>query len=225
MIRITPLCIVIFISFFLFLSFIYQDIDSGYISKFGYNSICVSVKGYPEKDKFDESQFNYKNGKFYVKAKTSFCLRAILPEGKTYGDLLKNFTSTRSDYTAEDAQEKMVWRIFTSHDEKGNKIYESFPPSSSDMQKELTYMTSEKELGFFTFPLHHDPAVLTWITSGVDWTDSENNFRLLVQNWLNNAKSGWQLYIVYTVGYLEVHHGNDRFIVDDPIMSVIVEVK
>ncbi len=216
---------VIVILIFVFLGLNFVDLDQGYINKFGYNSICVSKNGYPQVDKFDASQFDFRNGKFYVEAKSSFCIRAILPDGKTYRDLLTNFTSTRSDYAPEDALENMVWRIFASHDQNGKKLFENWPPSPSDMNKEVTYMTSDKELAFFTFSLQQGAAALDWKTSGVDWKEDANNLRLLVSRWLDNAKPGWQLYIVHTVGYQEVHRGNERFIVDDPLITAIVEVK
>ena len=36
-----------------FLSFSFVDLDSAYINAFGYGSICVSINGFPEKDKYN----------------------------------------------------------------------------------------------------------------------------------------------------------------------------
>lgn len=215
--------IVSIVTFFSFAS-VTSDLDPQYIQKFGYGSICVSDKGYPKIDKFDDSQFNFKNGKFYIDKKTALNLRAILPEGKRYLDLLNDFISRRPDYSEDNATEKIIWRVFASHDVKGNKIYSSFPPANSEMLNELAYSTSEKELAFVTVDMSlRQPEVREWTTSGIPYANSE--LVPLVGNWLNQAKSGWQLYIVHTVGYLQAHQSTNNYIVDDPIVSAIVEIK
>jgi hypothetical protein len=218
--------LLILVSVVIFFSFtkVTSDLDPQYIQKFGYGSICVSDKGYPKVDKYDESQFDFKNGKFYIDKKSSLNLRAILPEGKKYQDFLSDFISRRPDYKEEDAAEKIIWRVFASHDVKGNKIYASFPPANSEMLNELAYMTSEKELAFVTVDMSlRQPEVRQWETSGVPYGSSD----LVgpVENWLNLAKSGWQLYIVHTVGYLQNHQATNNYIVDDPIITAIVEIK
>lgn len=202
-----------------------NELDPKYIEKFGYGSICATDKKYPVIDKFDESLFDFKNGKFYISKNTALHMRAILPEGKKYIDLLKEFTSKMPEYSEDNALEKIVWRIFASHDVKGNKIYENFPPSPSDMLKEVTYMTSEKELAFLTLDMSlRTPEVREWTTSGIEY-NSTKDYSMLIGNWLQNAKPGWQLYIVHTVGYLATHTGNDKYYVEDPIMTATVEIK
>jgi len=200
------------------------DLDPKYIEKFGYGSICVSGKSYPAYDKYDESIFDYRNGKFYIDKKSALNMRAILPEGKKYIDLLREFTSKCPDYTEDNAQEKIVWRVFASHDKNGNEIYENFPPANNEMLKELAYSTSDKELAFVTADISlRNVEARDWMTSGMPYNNGE--LIPLIGTWLNEAKSGWQLYTVHTVGYLEVHKGNDRYFVDDPIMTTTVEIK
>lgn len=226
MIKIQKVLFVFIFSVITFFSFaaITSDLDPQYVQKFGYGSICVSDKGYPIIDKYDASQFDFKNGKFYIDKKTSLNLRAILPEGKKYIDLLNDFISRCPNYSEDNALEKIVWRVFASHDVKGNKIYASFPPANSDMLKELAYKTSEKELAFITVDMSlRQPEVREWNTSGIPYANSE--LIPLIGNWLNQAKSGWQLYIVHTVGYLQAHEITNNYIVDDPIISAIVEIK
>ena len=209
---------------FLFVSSVLTDLDPKYIEKFGYGSICVSDKGYPQYDKYDESFFDYRNGKFYIDKKSALNMRAILPEGKKYIDLLKDFIAKCPNYSEDDALEKIVWRFFASHDKNGKKIYENFPPSNSEMLKELAYSTSEKELAFVTADLSlRNVEARDWTTSGMPYNNGE--LIPLIGTWLNEAQTGWQLYIVHTVGYLEVHRGNDRYFVDDPIMTTTVEIK
>lgn len=214
----------VLVSAFLSIASVTDDPDSRYIQKFGYGSICVSDKGYPKIDAFDESQFDYRNGKFYIDKKSALNLRAILPEGKRYLDLLNDFISRCPDYKEDGAYEKIVWRIFASHDAKGNKIYENFPPANSDMPKTLAYKTSDKELAFVTVDMSlKQPEVREWTSSGIPYANSE--LVMLAGNWLNSAKTGWQLYIVHTVGYLENTSVSNNYIVDDPIITAIVEVK
>jgi hypothetical protein len=209
---------------FLFSSSVLTDLDPQYIQKFGYGSICASDKGYPAIDKFVESQFDFRNGKFYIDKKSSLNLRAILPEGKRYLDLLNDFTSRSTGYSEDNALEKIVWRVFASHDVKGNKIYQSFPPANSEMLKELAYKTSDKELAFITVDMSlRQPEVREWNGSGIPYANSE--LVPLIGNWLNVAKSGWQLYIVHTVGYLQNNQPTNNYIVDDPIITTIVEIK
>ena len=162
--------------------------------------------------------------KFYIDKKTSLNLRAILPEGKKYQDFLNDLISKCPNYTEDNAQEKIIWRVFASHDVKGNKIYEIFPPSNSELLKELSYATSAKELAFITVDMSlRQPEVRQWETSGIPYANSD--LVPLLGNWLNEAKSGWQLYIVHTVGYLQVHQPTSNYIVDDPVITTIVEIK
>jgi hypothetical protein len=73
-------------------SFSIADPDPAYIQAFGYGSICVSGKGYPLKDRYDATQFDFRNGKFYISKGGTIDLRVFLPRGKTYGDLINEFT-------------------------------------------------------------------------------------------------------------------------------------
>ena len=98
-----------------FLSFSFVDLDPGYINAFGYGSICVSIKGYPEKDKYDASQFDYKNNKFYVKKGGRIDIRSILPQGKTYGDFLADFKKSNSAMYKDVEYELKYIKIYTSH--------------------------------------------------------------------------------------------------------------
>lgn len=200
-----------------------QDPDPGYIKTFGWGSICVSEKGYPAIDKYDASQFDYRDGKFFVKANTKFDMRAILPEGKTYGSLIDDFM-IRKPFEQGNYVKRIFWRIFASHDAKGNKInHPNWPPTAADMLSEHDYMTSEKELCFAALYCMDD--VPTWNSSGASWGDDKTHLVMLVGNWLSNAKPGYQLYVVHTVGYLIEHTQNNHYVIDDPICTAIIEVK
>jgi len=204
-----------------FLSFSVADLDPAYIKAFGYGSICVSNNGYPAFATYDPSQFDFHDGKFFIKAKTQFDLRVFLPEGKNYGDLINDFVK-RKPHDRDNRSDKIIWRVFASHDKNGNKIYEKFPPSPQEMLSELSYMTSPKELCFASL---NAMEVMDWKTSGVKWNDNKTNLSMLCGSWLFAAKPGWQLYIVHTVGYLTLHQGNDHYVVDVPICTALVEIK
>lgn len=222
----TFLVLVVSLVTFFSLASAVTDLDPQYVQKFGYGSICATNKGYPVIDKYVESQFDFRNGKFYIDKKSSLNLRAILPEGKKYIDLLNDFISRRPDYTEDNAVEKIIWRVFASHNAKGKKIYDNFPPQNSEMLKELSYMTSEKELAFITVDMSlRQPEVRDWATSGLSWSEANSQLQLLVGSWLNEAKPGWQLYIVHTVGWLQAHQETNNYIVDDPIVTATIEIK
>lgn len=207
-----------------FMQYLLDELDPGYINKFGNGSICVSDKGYPAFDKFDESQFDFRDGKFYISTSgtSRLDMRAMLPEGKTYRMLITDFLSRKPYKDEAYAEKKIFWRIFVSHNQKGEKIYPSFPPSASEMLQEVTYMTSEKELAFIQLNARFNEDLVDWKTSGLEYG---KDLVVPIGMWLQNAKPGYQMYIVHTVGYIERHTGNDRYIVDDPIITALVEVK
>jgi len=210
-----------FTTLFTFLSMTMSDLDPAYIKAFGYGSICVSGNGYPQFATYDPAQFDFHDRKFFIQAKTQFDLRVFLPEGKTYGDLMNDFLR-RKPHEQGNRTDKVIWRIFASHDQNGNKIYAHFPPSPEEMLSELSYFTSPKELCFS--PLD-EMDVSGWKTSGVTWSDDKTHLLMLCSNWINAAQPGWQLYIVHTVGYITLYEGNDHYVVDAPICKVLVEIK
>jgi hypothetical protein len=213
--------VVSFTTLFTFLSMTMADLDPAYIKAFGYGSICVSGNGYPQLATYDPTQFDYHDGKFFIQAKTQFDLRAFLPEGKTYGDLMNDFLR-RKPHAKDNLSEKVIWRVFASHDKEGKKIYEHFPPSPGEMLSELSYMTSPKELSFAAL---YEADVAGWKTSGATWSNENTHLMMMCYNWLFDAQPGWQLYIVHTVGYQTLHEGNDHYVVDAPICKALVEVK
>ena len=177
----------------IFLSFSFVDLDPGYIKAFGYGSICVSVKGYPEKDKYDASQFDFSNGKFYVKSGGRLDLRTILPEGKTYGDLYNAFRNSNSAmHKNVIADEQKYIKIFTSHDVSG--IQFQFEPWPADPNELVN--SDGKMLNF-----SNNAESFSWNTSGVKWDDKETYLESTVSSWLDYAKPGWQMYILETVGW------------------------
>ncbi len=177
----------------LFLSLSYVDLDPGYIKAFGYGSICASINGYPEKDKYNASQYDFRGGKFYVKSGGRIDLRTILPEGKTYGDLYKAFKSSNSaNHKNVVADEQKYIKIFISHDVSGIQFqFGSWPSDPNEMVnsdgKILNFSNTAESFG--------------WNTSGVKWDDQSTYLQSTVSMWLDYAQPGWSMYILETVGW------------------------
>jgi hypothetical protein len=176
-----------------FLSFSFVDLDPGYINAFGYGSLCVSTKGYPEKDKYDASQFEFRDGKFYVKANGRVDLRTILPQGKTYGDLYNAFRNSNSAMHKNVIDDELkIIKIFTTHDVSGMQLrFDSWPSNPNEL------VNSEGKMLKFS----NTAETFGWITAGVKWDDESSYLQATAGSWLELAKPGWQMYILETVGW------------------------
>lgn len=174
-------------------SFSFVDLDPKYIDAFGYGSICASYNGYPEKDKYDASQYDFKNGKFYVKKEGRLDLRSILPQGKTYGDLLNEFKSQNSAKYKDIIYEGQFWLVYIDHLTYGGiqTHWGAWPTNPADIIKEEG----------MTFSQSLDGGAIDWNTAGLKWDQTDNNFQATVGSWLDFATPGWQMYIINTVGW------------------------
>lgn len=217
----------IILSFFSF--YLPSDLDPGYIKAFGYASICVSNAGYPAFSKYDPAQFEFRDGKFYVNAGGRIDLRVFLPKGKLYKDLLDKFNKKHKEY-AKVVEDQLYWKIYGNYDFAGNLLFDKWEPSPEKQ------MDRSKEICFMHF--NTDNGVRDWDGSGVSWDDPENDLKTDVGLWLSNAKPGWQLYIIHTVGfrrncpensYWDYNQGKTvtpiAFEKAPPIAYTIVEVK
>ena len=184
-----------------FLSFSFVDIDPGYIKAFGWGSVCVSTKGYPEKEKYDASQFEYHDGKFFVKKGSRIDVRAILPEGKTYNDFVNNFKNQNSSKYTDVISESHYFLFYPDHMIGGIQVHWGSWPSSGDIIKEENP---------YTLPFSLEGGVLEWNSSGVKWDDMESRLQTTVGTWLENAEPGWQMYIAETVGW-ERYRPEDKY--------------
>lgn len=216
----------IILSFFAF--FLPADLDPAYIKAFGYGSICVSKGGYPSKTKYDPSQFEFRDGKFFVNAGGTIDLRSFNPKGKLYKDLLDGFNKKHKEYSKV-IEDNIYWRIFANYDFAGNKLFDKW-----DTPEEM--MTNDKEICLIAFSTKN--GVRDWDGSAVKWDDTNSDMKRDVGMWLNSAKPGWQLYIVHSVGfqrnfpelqYWDYNQGRTvvpiGYEMAPPIGHVIVEVK
>lgn len=221
--------ILLAISFFSLAAFIVSDLDPGYVKAFGWGSICVSNGGYPKLTSYDASQFDFHDGKFFVNTGGTINLRTILPKGKTYNDLLKNFNLKHKEFSKM-TEELTFWKIYSNYDRVGNKLFDKWPADPSEM------LHANNPLCFITYNTNTNRS---WDGSGVDWDDTEgNDMKMEVGNWLSSAKPGWQLYIFHTVGfrrncpehqYWDASQGKQvvpiAYEMDKPFAYCIVEVK
>lgn len=213
-----------------FLAFKFAELDPAYITAFGWSSICVSKAGFPSKTAYNPSQFEFHDGKFYVDAGGTVNLRAILPQGKTYNDLLNQFNQSHKEWSKM-VEEQVYWKIYSSHDPVGNVLFEKWPANPEEM------LHQNKPLCFIQF--NTTGGIRDWNSSAVNWDDTENNdIQRDVGSWLSMAQPGWQLYILHTVGfrrncpenkYWDYNQGKEiipiAFEMAKPITYTIVEVK
>ncbi|MHC1738469.1 MAG: hypothetical protein AB9882_10705 [Ignavibacteriaceae bacterium] len=217
----------IILSFFAF--FLPADLDPAYIKAFGYSAMCVSKNGVPDKTKYDPSQFEFRDGKFFVDAGGRIDLRVFLPKGKLYKDILDGFNKKHREYSKVD-EDLLYWKIYASHDVVGNRLFEKWESSPAKQ------MDQSNQICYIKFDTNNSR---DWDGSAVKWDDTENNdLQRDVGIWLRMAQSGWQLYIIHTVGfrrncpensYWDYNQGRTvtpiAFETAPPIAYAIVEVK
>ncbi|MFH1194777.1 MAG: hypothetical protein V1720_03635 [bacterium] len=212
-------------------AFTSDDLNPGYAKAFGWGSICVSKAGYPSFGSYDASQFDFDGNKFYVNPGGTLDLRAILPKGKNYGDLLIEFNNKHQEFSKK-TEEQIYWKVYSDHDFVGNVLFDKWPAKPDDM------LHSNNPLCFLRY--NAEGEVRSWNSTGVRWEEPENNNDLKgdISNWLNSAKPGWQLYIFHTVGfqrkcpenkYWDYNQGKEvipiAFEMAKPFAYTIVEVK
>ncbi|MFA6431518.1 MAG: hypothetical protein WCV91_03970, partial [Candidatus Margulisiibacteriota bacterium] len=70
-------------------SFASDSPDPKYYKAFGYGKVLASNNGYPAFDTYDPSQFDYRDGKFYMSPTDTLDLRVLLPKGKKMSNYVK----------------------------------------------------------------------------------------------------------------------------------------
>src|SRR3989339_1090316 len=70
-------------------SFASDSPDPKYYKAFGYGKVIASTNGYPAFGSYDPSQFDYRDGKFYMSPTDTLDLRVLLPKGKRMSNYVK----------------------------------------------------------------------------------------------------------------------------------------
>jgi len=170
--------------------------DPSYFTAFGYGSIAASIKGVPAFGKYDPSQFDFQNGVFYIsKDATCLDLRALLPQGQTYGSMLTALFKAKSDLLKDKKDDGSIyWYAWSSHDYDGTRKYPEWKQGSPHPDYH------DKQV--WQAPVNIEPAK-TWVSSAYFCEeDGLSSLKVdVINTWLKLAKPGYQLYILNTVGF------------------------
>jgi hypothetical protein len=167
--------------------------NAAYMKAFGYGSLIASGGGWLDYGSYDPSKVDFKNGIFFLKSgpDSTLNLRAILPQGKTYGQYLAGFKKSNASLLKNHKRDIIVWRIWWSHDYSGKPLLEKWPAKNTvpDSTPNITY-----------YPNLTDEAK-SWTGSGYAWNSGDDDLRADLITWLKDAKPGYKLYIVNTIGF------------------------
>ncbi|MFA6432034.1 MAG: hypothetical protein WCV91_06630 [Candidatus Margulisiibacteriota bacterium] len=162
------------------------DIDPGYTSAFGYGVVIASEKGYPLVDKYDPSQFDYRDNAFHIAAGegATIDLRMILPKGVKDGDyeaIIKKKLKSNLKHLEKYAS---YWRIW------------DLPEGKSWPEKKLTAPDWDP-IGDMTYYGDDYSASADWTSSGCKWEDMRES----MWSKMSNLKPGDKFLVQYTEGY------------------------
>ncbi len=173
----------------------FSQLDPGYITKFGYSSLIASGKGYPESNKFDPAQFNFKDNKFYIApgANTTINLRAILPQGMTLGKCLEKVEKTYPANLKFRTDNFIAFCVWSSHDRSGKNLVDATHPWPQKISDEPKWTEWN-----FAYPVNLSDESKTWSSVGCEWG---NEFERDMKQILEYGIEGQKLYILMRVGY------------------------
>ncbi len=175
-----------------------QTLDPAYTKKFGYGVILASGKGFPVLTKYDETQFNYKDGKFFLEPgeSTTIDLRAILPQGTTLGSLMNKLKTERGKNLSHKTNEFFVWEIWCSHDGETNQITgnKKWPIT----KKEVPSWGSACSDVYQNFNVAENS---TWATAGLTWDSNGGNLQFKFGTNLHMSKPGYKYYVMLRMAY------------------------
>ncbi len=170
-----------------------QDLNQGYRKAFGSGTIIATNGEYPPVSSFNASQFEFKNGAFYINISFDgqVNLRVIPPAGKrfkSYHDQAVKEQKANLKYKKEDV---FYWQLWTDRDSEGNMIEQaqkSWPKKGSDTP-------SWEKIGWFTTTYEGEAA--GWDTVGIN----NGAFKENLMQYFSNAQPGQKFFITVSVGY------------------------
>jgi len=175
-----------------------QTLDPMYTKKFGYGVILASGKGFPAFTKYDETQFNYKDDKFFLEPgeATTIDLRAILPQGATMGSLMTKLKSERGKNLTHKTNEFFVWEIWCSHDGETNQVTGNYkwPTTKKDVPAWGSSCTS-------VYQKYNVAENSSWNTAGLKWGSDGGNLQFEFGTHLRMAKPGYKYYFMLRMAY------------------------
>lgn len=175
-----------------------QTLDAGYKQKFGDGVVLVSGKGFPQMTKFDESQFNFKDGKFFLEpgSETTADFRAILPAGTTVSTYMNKVKTERGQNISYKTAEFVVWEIYCSHDGGTDQLGDrySWPKGKSEVP-------GWAEPCVNVFQKYEPTNNGTWNTIGLGWAYESGNMQFEFGTRLHMATPGHKFYVIFRVAY------------------------
>jgi hypothetical protein len=168
--------------------------DPAYIKTFGYGSIVASVNGIPDVNKYDPSQYDYRDKKFYIKrgANSTLDLRVFLPEGSTFGDLLDKLNKDASGNLKFKEYDFYSFRIWPSKDHGGSDLVTKQYPWPKSLKDEPLW-TKAIDLYFQT-----NQEMRSWKTVRIGW---EDDIKPDLQSIIRDYAPGIKLYVAFCVGF------------------------
>lgn len=175
-----------------------QTLDPAYTKKFGYGVILASGKGFPAFTKYDETQFNYKDGKFFLEPgeATTIDLRAILPQGTTMGALMNKLKAERGKNLSHKTNEFFVWEIWCSHDGGTDQITGNYKWPTT--KKEVPAWASSCTAVYQKYNVAENSS---WNTAGLKWDSDGGNLQFEFGTHLRMSKPGYKYYIMLRMAY------------------------
>lgn len=194
------------------------DLDPAYQQFFKPGTIAVSSRGMPSKAKFDEKQFEYRDGRFFIPLKedVSLDLRAILPLGKTLGSAFSAVVGEFKKEAETSDYHAISWRIWRSHDEQGIELVSASAPWPVNLADIPAFA---KPVAAHTDMLSEES--MAWNSAALSWSRCFVNDLKPV---LKTAKPGHRLYILMTVGFETKDVASKTIMIhSDPLAAATIE--
>jgi len=175
-----------------------QTLDPAYTKKFGYGVILASGKGFPTLTKCDETQFNYKDGKFFLESggATTIDMRAILPQGTTMGSLMDKLKSERGSNLSHKTNEFYVWEIWCSHEGELDLLEERYKWPAT--KNEIPAWSSSCVSVYQSYIPDNNSS---WMAAGLAWESESNSLEFNFGSILHISKPGYKYYVMLRMAY------------------------
>ncbi|EKD42349.1 MAG: hypothetical protein ACD_73C00194G0001 [uncultured bacterium] len=190
-------------------------LDQGYIKAFGGGKVVVSGKALPALETYDASQFTFKDGKFFIAGGPDgfFNARALLPAGKTIGQLIdeaKKKFSANMEYFQSDVT---CFRVWCSNGEDGNdQVGNAKWPTTLNEEPQWATQICDIQTDV-------DEERLTWVGQAATWESMQND----VAGYLAKARTGTKFFIQYSVGFTSLTPGGQMESKWDSVLEKFVQ--
>ena len=195
------------------------ELDQAYLKTFGGGKVIVSGKGVPALGMYDPSQFTFKDGIFFIPGGKNgfFHARALLPEGKTIGQVIDDAKKKFSANVKFLEEEITAFRVWCSHDEGGNLKVGGQYKWPASMNDEPGWASN-----ICDFQTTVDQEKRGWVGQAAKW---EDNLKSDVERYLVKARAGTKFFVQFSVGFSSLTPGGQMESKWDSILNKFVQVK